>query len=59
VPRAHRSTQMPEINLLVIASAEAPELSVLQDLPDVVRIVGVGQKESDLGERFPQTAACK
>jgi hypothetical protein len=36
------------VNLLVVASPEAPELSVLKQLPPEVKVVATGQTLSDL-----------
>jgi hypothetical protein len=40
------------VNLLVVASPEAPELSVLQRLPPHVKVVGTGQTLADLASQL-------
>lgn len=40
------------VNLLVVASPDTPELSVLQHLPPEVKVVATGQTLSDLSKQL-------
>lgn len=51
-PMATTSATAP--NLLVVASPNTPELSMLKNLPQSVRVVGIGRTLADLNHLQPE-----